>query len=230
MALNEKVKRITERFDQVRLFNKAEINNSIIQLILLETYSLGGIAFTQLDESDSHALFDFYINGLSDESRRLFPPYPILSTPPTSVEDLSAKIVNWKREDDWSFLNVYKNELIVGVGFLKRIRSEHVTSGLAVRENFRSRKLGRLLQSVINMQARLLGITEFHVKIISDNLPSIRLHENCGFKKVGVVPSETYGELLDYLHETRDKGDAKKREERHIIKMVVELSHSEIGP
>ena len=69
-----------------------------------------------------------------------------------------------------------------------------------------------------NCQARLLGIKSFHVKVISDNTSSVRLHEKCGFRRTGTVPWDGYEDLLDYLNESDEKPV-----NRQIIKMVVEL-------
>jgi hypothetical protein len=84
--------------------------------------------------------------------------------------------------------------------------------------------LGYLLQMIIIGPARLLNLKSFHVKVISDNLASVRLHEKCGFKKTKTVPWDGYEDLLTFLNES-DEDDQGKAADRQIVEMVIELNH-----
>jgi RimJ/RimL family protein N-acetyltransferase len=142
---------------------------------------------------DSAALFDFYFRGLSEESRDFFPPYPLFSPPLSSVEELVTRIRDWQKEDDWTVLKLVKDEQIIGMGLLKRYQTERPVSGLAVREEFQKVGLGLLLQTIINEQARLLGLRKLYATLAQENIASLRVHEKCGFKQTGkLVPHFGY--------------------------------------
>ena len=207
----EEFKRVLEKIPQVSSVGTIEIKENIIKYISIETKALGIVAVHQLDLDYSTALFDFYFKGLSEESRKRFYPYPLFDTLPESAAELSKRITDWQREDDWTVLNLIKEQQIIGVCFLKRFRTPQVTSGLALHEKFRKIGLGYLLQTIVNEQARFLRLKKFHVKVEPDNIASIRLHEKCGFKQTKTVP---YLGCVDGV-----------RKEIPVIEMVFELSY-----
>ena len=209
---------------EVLSLGELEVEDRIIKYISIETRSIGGMTTHQLDVADAPRLFEFYTEGLSEKSRRLFAPYPLFHTPPSSADEMVSRITNWKSENDWTVLVLVKDGGIIGLGLLKRYSTEQVTSGIAVRDEFLNRKIGYLLQTMIVEQARLLDLKKFHVKIVSDNFASVKLHEKCGFRITRTLPQPIYEEVLEYLRES-DIKNGNQSVERQIIEMVIDFSY-----
>ena len=189
----ENIKCALEKLPGVESATEIEIENRLIEHISIEHKSTGRIIIHRLNVEDALALFDFYFQGLSGKSREFFPPYPLFNPPPNSVEELSTRIIDWKKEDDWTFLTLNKDEQIIGVCLLKKYKREQPTSGLAVREEFQKRGLGFLLQTIVNKQACLLGIKKFCVTVAPENVASLQVHKKCGFRQTGkLVPHLGY--------------------------------------
>jgi RimJ/RimL family protein N-acetyltransferase len=209
----ENIKYALEKLPGVESVNEIKIKDKIIEHISIENKSIGRLMVNRLNVEDSSALFDFYFNGLSEQSRDFFPPYPLFSPPVNSVEELANRIMDWKKEDDWTFLNLIRDEQIIGVCLLKRYQPERPTSGLAVREKFQKIGLGFLLQTIVNEQARLLGLKKLYATLAQDNIASLRVHEKCGFKQTGkLVPHFGYK-------------DGNKVVDRQDIEMVREFNY-----
>ncbi|MBC8185145.1 GNAT family N-acetyltransferase [candidate division KSB1 bacterium] len=207
----EEFKCVLEKIPPVKSVGTIEIVENFIKYISIETKSMGSVAIHRLDVKYSAALFDFYFKGLSEESRKRFYPYPLFDTPPESAKELSRRIKDWQREDDWTVLNLTKGQRIIGICLLKRFRTPQATSGLAVHEEYRRKGLGHLLQTIVNEQARFLQLKSFHVKVEPENIASLRLHEKCGFKQTRTVPYLGYRDGV--------------RKEIPVIEMVLELSY-----
>ena len=141
--------------------------------MIFQHKELGELMVRQLQATDSTLLYDFYTKGLSEKSRVFFgAPYPVFSPP---LDEIGDRILEWQREDDWVFLNLVKHGDIIGVAMLKRFKT-HPVSGLAIRDEYYRKGLGFLLQSLINAQARLLGLEMVYATIAPKNIPSIQLH------------------------------------------------------
>lgn len=155
----------------------------------------------RLTIEDATGLYDFYVNGLSDRSRELFPPYPLFDRPLSSVEELADRIEGWLKEDDWTTLLISPLDRIIGFGLLKRYKTERPVSGLAVREGYQGKGLGTFIQSAINKEARLLGLKRLYATMAQDNIASLGVHKKCGFKRTGkLVPHFLYkDETIDRL-------------------------------
>jgi RimJ/RimL family protein N-acetyltransferase len=205
------VKHVLEKLPQVTSVGTVKIEGNLIKYISIKTRSMGGVTVHQLDTHSSAALFAFYFEGLSQESRKRFYPYPLFDTPPNSPRELSKRIDDWKKETDWTVLCLTKDKQIIGICLLKRFRTPQATSALAVHEDFRRMGLGHLLQTLVNAQARLLNLERFHVKVEPDNIASLLLHEKCGFKQSGMMSYLGYKDGL--------------RVEIPVIKMIYELGH-----
>jgi RimJ/RimL family protein N-acetyltransferase len=218
----EALKRALEALPQVVSVAEIKVEDHIVQYISIETSATGRVTVSQLDVHDAPRLFEFYAEGLSEKPRRLFAPYPLFQTPPGSANELAWRIADWKRENDWSAVNLVQNERVIGFGLLKRFRTEQVTSAIVIRDEFMKRGLGHLLQQVIIEQARLLNLKRFHIKVISDNLASVRLHEKCGFRQTRILSPPLYEEMLDYLRD-RDRKNGAEAVDRRIIEMVIDL-------
>ncbi len=218
----EELKRALGALPQVASVDEIKVENDIIKHVTLEAESIGKVTVHQLDVNDAAGLFDFYSHGLSEKPRRQFAPYPLFHTPPVSADELACRIADWKRENDWTAVNLVKDRRIIGFGLLKRFKSEQVTSAIVIRDEFLKKGLGYLLQNIIIEQARLLNLKMFHVKVVSDNLASVRLHEKCGFRQTKVLPSAIYEEIFKYLSDC-DRMDGGEAVERQLIEMAIEL-------
>lgn len=222
MANNvERLRCALESLPQVVSVDRIEIVDNIIKYISVQTQPVGRLVVQQLDVKDAIELFAFYI-GLSEKSRWLFAPFPLFHISPSSIEELGKRIRDWGKEHDWTAFCLKKNTHIIGFCLLKRFWTRYVTSGIVIRDDFLKLGLGYFLQSIIVEQARILNIKKFHVKIVSDNIASVRLHEKCGFKFMRVLPPPIYEKLLKYLDKC-DMKDGVKVKDRRIIEMVVEL-------
>ena len=220
----EALRRNLQSLPEIVSLGEIEVENNIIKYISLETRAIGGVTVHQLDLSDAPGLFEFYTEGLSEKPRRLFAPYPLFHTPPSSADELASRITNWKSENDWTALILVKDRRTIGFALLKRFSTEQVTSAIVVRDEFLKRKMGYLLQYMIVEQARLLDLKKFHVKIVSGNLASMRIHEKCGFKQTRVLPPPIYEEILEYLSDS-DKKNGNEPVDRHIVELVIDLDH-----
>lgn len=196
MAANRdtaKISEALERLPGVASVSDIRIENGLIENITVENELAGTLTFQRLREADAGALYDFYYNGLTEKSREFFPPYPLFSPPVNSPEEIAGRIRDWMREDDWTVLKLVKDESIAGIGLLKRFKTERPTSGLAVREEYQGKGLGHLIQTVINEQARLLGLNELYATLAQNNTASFEMHKRCGFKETGrLVPHYVY--------------------------------------
>ena len=187
------IKQVLKKLLGVESVNEIRIEGKIIEYISIENKAVGRLTVHRLSAEDSPALFDFYFHGLSEQSRILFPPYPLFSPPLSSVEELSNRIIDWEKEDDWTVLKLIKDEQIIGMCLLKRWRTERPTSGLAIREKFQKKGLGILLQAIVNEQARLLNLKRLYATMAPDNIASVQVHKKCGFKETGkLVPHFGY--------------------------------------
>lgn len=222
--LEYNLKSVLETLPLVVSVGEVRIIDLLIKHINILTDTVGQVMARQLETYDAPALFEFYTLGLGELPRRLFAPYPLFHTPPVSASELAERIGGWQKETDWTAVNLVKGQRIIGFCVLKRFRTEQVTSGIAVSDEFVKLGLGYLMQTIIVEQARLLGVRKFHVKIVSDNLSSLRLHEKCGFKQTRILSQPMYEDILKYLDECDRKG-GRERKERRIVEMVAELEH-----
>ena len=196
----------------VQSVNDIEIKDNVIEYISFNHKSLAILAFHRLKVEDSSALFEFYYNGLSEEARNLFPPYPLFSLPVKTAEELAGRISDWGEEDDWTVLILTKDKLIIGACLLKRWSTERPTSGLAVHDGFRENGLGFLLQTIVTEQALLLGLERVCATVAPDNTASLRVHKKCGFKKTGrMVPHYGYKDGVQVF-------------DRHDVEMIKEFN------
>ncbi len=220
----EELKCGLETIPAVISVSDVKVEANIIKHISVDTRAIGEVAVRRLDVNDAPALYEFYTEGLSEKPRKLFAPYPLFHTPPDSASEMTIRIADWEKESDWMAVILVKDKRIIGFSMLKRFYTENVTSGIAVRDEFLKKGLGFLLQRIIVEQARLLNLKRFHVKIVSDNLASLRLHEKCGFKQTRVLPPPIYEEILEYLRDN-DKKNGNEPVDRHIVELVIDLDH-----
>ena len=211
------MKKVLEGLPAVASVREVCIKNSVIEEISLDTNAAGEVILRRLDKADAPALYDFYVNGLSDESRNLFPPHPLFSLPLHSEEELASRIINWQKEDDWTFLKLTKDDKIIGVSLLKRYKTARPVSGLAVREEFRNRGLGLLLQTIVTEQARLLKLGKLYASVAPYNTASLKIHRKCGLKETGrMVPHTSYKNGI-------------KEVDRYDIEFIIEFNQERLG-
>lgn len=191
--MEKNIKSALEKLPGVQTVSEVEIRNNLIEHMVIKTRLLGKLNLKRLEIEDAEELFNFYFQGLSEKSRIFFPPYPLFSPRPKDSEELAGKIKDWKKEDDWIVLELLKNNLLIGICLLKRYKTKRPTSGLAVHEKFQKKGLGILLQTIINEQARLLGLKKLIITLAQNNKASFKVHEKAGFKKTNrLVPHFTY--------------------------------------
>jgi len=202
-----------KKLPAVESVGEVEIKDRIIERISFENITIGRLLVSRIDVEDASTLFDFYFHGLSEESRKFFPPYPLFSPPVNSAEDLANRIINWKEEDDWTFLKLTKDQQIIGVALLKRYKTEQPRSGLAVREEFHNEGLGFLLQTIVTEQARLLKLKNLYAAVAPDNIASLKVHKKCGLKETGrLVPHFVY------------KENGTEEVDRHDVEFIIEFN------
>ena len=191
---DSELKNALEKMPGISRVLNVEIRDCIIENASFETKGAERLVLERLVVDDAEALFDFYFNGLSEKSREFFPPYPLFSPPVCSAMELAGRIADWQREDDWTVLKlVDKAGQIIGIGLLKRFKTERPVSGLAVKEEFQGKGLGFIIQKVITEQARLLKLKHLYVTLAEENVASFNLHKKCGFEPTGnVAPHYIY--------------------------------------
>jgi len=181
----ERLKNVLLNLTGVISVGGISITDGKIENINLDTESIGRLTIRRLEIADATKLYDFYFQGLAASSRNFFPPYPLFSPAPASAGELAARITEWQKEDDWTVLILIKDKKIIGMGLLKRYKTEQPVSGLAVSEQCQQKGLGLLIQTIINEQARLLCLKALYATVAPDNTASLVLHEKCGFKRTG---------------------------------------------
>lgn len=219
---SEELKHTLEALPPVVSVDEIKVEDGFVQSLVIRTRTIGEVMVCRLEADDAPKLFALYVDGLSETSRRLFAPYPLFHIPPASADELATRIADWKTENNWTALNVVKDNRIIGLGILKRIGTEQVTSAIMVGDEYQGKGLGFLLQSLVVAQARLLKVRRFHIKVISDNQASVRLHEKCGFRWTRRLPPPLYEDVLHYLSEI-DKKNGAVAHDRHIMEMTIEL-------
>src|SRR3990172_10724813 len=133
-----------------------ELNNNFFHSIVFNSKELGNLEVRDLNVQYLPLLFKFYYDGLTENSRKQYHPYPLFNTPPATVDELVSRFNEWKKEDNWIVLNICKDDIILATSDLKRIGTEDVTSGIAVRDDYQGKGLGYLLRMIVVEQARLL--------------------------------------------------------------------------
>ncbi|MBN1188426.1 MAG: GNAT family N-acetyltransferase [Dehalococcoidales bacterium] len=189
----EKLRKDLQDLSQVAEVCTIDIRNKFFKQMTIDTKLSGRLIIRRLELKDTPALFDFYYNKLSTVSRRFFPPYPLFSPPVKSPEELNQRIRDWQKEDDWIVLVVLHQNIVIGMGLLKRYHTDRPTTGLAVAEDYHAKGIGAIIQTSINEQARLLGLPRIYATLAPDNVASHKLHLSCGFVETGkLIPHYIY--------------------------------------
>jgi L-amino acid N-acyltransferase len=104
--------------------------------------------------------------------------YPIL------VAEEKGRILGWARLYSWSPRRAYDRT---------------AENAVYVRDDARGRGLGRALMEELIRQAPMRGVQVLIARVVEGNPGSIRLHENLGFRTIGVMRrvGEKFGRVLD---------------------------------
>lgn len=91
---------------------------------------------------------------------------------------------------DFCRISVYENEKMLGWTALTPVSGRCVYAGVAevsvyVAQDERGKGVGKILLRELIKQSEANGIWTLQSAIFSENLSSIKLHEKCGFRKVG---------------------------------------------
>lgn len=96
------------------------------------------------------------------------------------------------------------NHEVVGFAVLSQVSKREVYKGVAevsvyVSTNHRGKNIGKILLTQLIKESESKGFWTLQAGIFSENIASIRLHENCGFRVVGI--REKIGELHGKWHD-----------------------------
>lgn len=112
----------------------------------------------------------------------------------TNIATFQNDVPQWEEWDkghlDFCRISVYENNKMLGWTALTPVSGRCVYAGVAevsvyTAEEERGKGIGRILLNELIRQSEANGIWTLQSSIFSENQISIRLHENCGFRKVG---------------------------------------------
>lgn len=180
-AIPDAFKPRLESLPGIAAVSAAHASGGLLMTLNVHHGELGTLLVERATEASAAGLYEFYFEGLSAKAREYFPPYPLFSPPVGSALELAGRIRGWLVEDDWTVLTLSCRGQVVAMGMLKRFKTPRPTSGLAVRESCQQKGVGRLVQTLIVEQARMLGLKRVFATLADDNVASRRLHLACGF-------------------------------------------------
>ncbi|QWR77119.1 GNAT family N-acetyltransferase [Candidatus Magnetomonas plexicatena] len=156
------------------------VKNGTIEYIAFDTMTI-----TNLADDDFQELYNFFYEGLSEQSRVYFPFYPLLRPQPETPQTVRERIVQWRVESDWFFYVLKDGVHIIGVSLLKRISTGHPVAGIAIADKYHKRGLGTVMLKAAIAQAKLLNLYTIYSGVAPDNDASYALHTKCGFVLTG---------------------------------------------
>jgi len=129
----------------------------------------------------TNATFDTELKSEAEQSAWFLnhgPKNPIL------VVELNNGVVGWASLSEWSPRRAYADTAEVS---------------LYVKQEFRSKGIGRKLLNAIVCEGERVGLHTAIARITTDNKKSIHLHRQAGFAHVGVMTEvgQKFGKLLD---------------------------------
>ena len=99
----EKIKKSLEKFKCVDKISSIKCYKNKIVDIKFSNRECGKMSVKLLTEKNLQYLYDFYFGLLSENSRALFPPYPLFKPALTGKRELLNRYNKWKTESDWFF-------------------------------------------------------------------------------------------------------------------------------
>ncbi|GBC99550.1 Mycothiol acetyltransferase [bacterium HR17] len=130
--------------------------------------------------SDGKALLQFFTEGLSPESQRLY-----------SLQPLDAQLVNWVVSEadapDILRLVALQGEAIVGYAYWRQqiFKRAMPLLSIAVADAYQGLGLGTALMTLLIEGARLKGMEGLELHVFKHNHRAIALYRKLGFKVVG---------------------------------------------
>lgn len=112
----------------------------------------------------------------------------------TNIATFQNDLPIWKDWDNGHLnfcrISLYDNDKMIGWTALSPVSSRCVYSGVAevsvyVATDARGKGVGQILLNELIKQSEANGIWTLQSGIFAENRPSIKLHENCGFRIVG---------------------------------------------
>lgn len=112
----------------------------------------------------------------------------------TNIATFQNDLPIWKDWDNGHLnfcrISLYENDKMIGWTALSPVSSRCVYSGVAevsvyVATDARGKGVGQILLNELIKQSEANGIWTLQSGIFAENKPSIKLHENCGFRIVG---------------------------------------------
>lgn len=112
----------------------------------------------------------------------------------TNIATFQNDLPIWKDWDkghlNFCRISLYDNDKMIGWTALSPVSSRCVYSGVAevsvyVATDARGKGVGQILLNELIKQSEANGIWTLQSGIFAENKPSIKLHENCGFRIVG---------------------------------------------
>ena len=128
----------------------------------------------------------------------------------TGLATFETNVPTW---ESWNLAHIencriaisLKNE-IVAWGALSPVSKREVYKGVAevsvyVAEKSRGKGIGEIVLNKLVNESEQVGIWTLQAGIMRDNLPSIKLHEKCGFRTIGYREKigSLYGEWKDNI-------------------------------
>jgi L-amino acid N-acyltransferase YncA len=126
----------------------------------------------------------------------------------TGIATFETEVPNWvlwneKYFEHCRIVAELKSE-VVGFAVLSQVSKREVYKGVAevsvyVSINHRGKNIGKILLTQLIRQSENKGFWTLQASIFSENIASIRLHEKCGFRIVGI--REKIGKLHGKWHD-----------------------------
>ena len=127
---------------------------------------------------------------------------------PTGLATFETEIPNWEQWNDKYItscrLVATHDQQIVGFTVLSQASNREVYHGVAevsvyIAQKFRGQKIGKLLLNALINESETHGFWTLQAGVFSENVASIKLHEKCGFRVLGI--REKIGQLKGKWHD-----------------------------
>ena len=113
----------------------------------------------------------------------------------TGIATFETEVPSFKKWDkkfiDTCRLIAEVNDQVIGFAVLSRVSNREVYRGVAevtvyVAKEYRGKGIGKILLNALIAESERNGFWTLQAGIFSENIPSIKMHEQCGFRVVGV--------------------------------------------
>jgi len=112
----------------------------------------------------------------------------------TGIATFQTEATDWETWDKSHLpscrVAAFENNQVAGWAALSPVSGRRVYAGVAevsiyIAENFRGKGVGKILLSKLIEESEAAGLWTLQSGIFSDNIASIKLHEQCGFRVIG---------------------------------------------